>query len=196
MSHTYKLSLPTHTIDSAPAEARPLLEGAQKQMGMLPNMYATMANAPGLLSTYLHGYDRFRKASGFTPAEQETVLLTISRENSCSYCMAAHSWVAANVSNVPPDALEALREGREIEEPKLNALSRMTKVLLDEKGRPSVQDVEAFLAAGFTERHVLGVILAIAVKTLSNYSNHLFEPVVDAPFTEHAWTACAACSAV
>lgn len=46
-------------------------------------MYANMVNSRGLLERYLFGYDRFRKESGFSPAEQEVVFLTISRENGC-----------------------------------------------------------------------------------------------------------------
>jgi hypothetical protein len=38
-------------------------------VGFIPNMYAGMANSPGLLETYMDGYDRFRKDSGLTPAE-------------------------------------------------------------------------------------------------------------------------------
>ena len=34
-----------HTIDSAPQAARPLLEGAQKKMGFVPNLYGTFAQA-------------------------------------------------------------------------------------------------------------------------------------------------------
>ncbi len=45
--------------------------------------------------------------------------------------------------------------------------------------------VAAFRSAGFDERHVLGIILAIAVKSLSNYSNHLFKPEVDAVFSTY-----------
>jgi AhpD family alkylhydroperoxidase len=91
---TYKITLEPRTIENAHPEARPLLEAAQKNYGMIPNMYARMASVPDLLSTYLYGYERFRKHSGFTPVEQEVILLTISYENGCSYCMAAHSWVA------------------------------------------------------------------------------------------------------
>lgn len=77
---TYKISLAPQTIETAQPEARLLLEGAQKQYGMVPNMYARMANVPDVLGTYLYGYERFRKHSGFTPAEQEVILLTISYE--------------------------------------------------------------------------------------------------------------------
>jgi AhpD family alkylhydroperoxidase len=62
-------------------------------------MYAVMANSPGLLETYATGYAAFREASGFTPAEQEVVLLTVSHENGCEYCVAAHSFLADQVSS-------------------------------------------------------------------------------------------------
>jgi AhpD family alkylhydroperoxidase len=77
------------------------LQAAQKQYGLVPNMYARMANLPGVLSTYLHGYEAYRKQSGFTPPEQEVVLLTISRENNCEYCVAAHSMVARVRVSIP-----------------------------------------------------------------------------------------------
>jgi alkylhydroperoxidase family enzyme len=56
-------------------------------------------------------------------------------------------------------------------------------------GRPDRVDVDAFLAAGYTERHILEIILAVAVKTLSNWSNHVFNTPVDAMFAAREWTA-------
>lgn len=184
---TYKITLTPKTIDDAKPEARPLLEAAQKQYGMIPNMYARMANVPDVLGTYLYGYERFRKHSGFTPAEQEVILLTISRENGCSYCMAAHSWVAQNVSKVSPAAIEALRTGKKIGDPKLAALNQFTATMVEKRGNPTHLDVNRFLEAGFTETNILEIILAIAVKTLSNYSNHIFHTPVDDAFSQCRW---------
>jgi len=48
-------------------------------------------------------------------------------------------------------------------------------------------DVDAFLTAGFKEQDVLAILLAISVKTISNYSNHLFDTPVDDIFQGHAW---------
>ena len=42
-------------------------------------------------------------------------------------------------------------------------------------------------AAGFEERHILQLVLAIGVNTLSNYSNHLFHTPVDPVFARRAW---------
>lgn len=189
MSATAKLDLPLRTIDTAEGSGRKLLEQAKAQSGFVPNMYAGMVNSPGLLETYLLGYERFRKESGFTPVEQEVVLLTISRFHGCTYCMAAHSMIAAKMSRVPHDVLEALRNRNDLDDAKLSALSRLTEVLLDQRGRAAPSDLAAFKEAGYTDRHVLEIILAIAVKTISNYSNHVLHTQVDAPFQSYAWKA-------
>ena len=41
----------------------------------------------------------------------------------------------------------------------------------------------------FTEHQILYIVLAISVKTLSNYSNHLFHTQLDERFASRAWTA-------
>jgi hypothetical protein len=43
------------------------------------------------------------------------------------------------------------------------------------------------VSCGFEERDILQVVLAIAVKTLANYPNHLFHTLVDAAFAYRAW---------
>jgi uncharacterized peroxidase-related enzyme len=164
-----------------------VLERAKAQLGFIPNMYASMANSPGLLETYMDGYDRFRKDSGFTPVEQEVVFLTISRTNGCEYCVAAHSVIADHKSKVPLAVTEAIREGRPIPDPKLATLSTFTDTLLAERGLPSTAQVRAFLAAGYEERQVLELILALAVKTLSNYANHLLHTPLDRAFAGREW---------
>lgn len=188
MSH-HHTQLPLLTADTASPRSAELLRITQAKMGFLPNMYAAMAHSPSLFETYLQGYDRFRSGSGFTAPEQEVVFLTISSENSCAYCMAAHSFVSDKMTHVPDSALAALRDGTEIPDPKLRALSEFTHRLMRSQGRPSPEDVRAFLQAGYTERQILELILAIAVKTLSNYTNHLFETPVDPVFKSREWSA-------
>lgn len=187
MSHSeYQLSLPARTeTDEDPAVAA-LLGKAKAGIGMIPNMYANMANAPGLLETYLSGYAAFRSESGLTAAEQETVFLTVSRENGCSYCVTAHSTIA-DMTKVPTEITDALRNGTTLPDPKLDALATFTLAMLVTRGLPSRAQVEAFLGAGYTEQHVLYVILALAVKTISNYSNHLFHTPVDTAFVGRSW---------
>lgn len=186
---TYQMTLAAQTIDTAPDGAKQILEGAKARMGMVPNMYGRMANLAGLLTTYTHGYEAFRAQGGFTPPEQEVILLVISRENDCEYCVGAHSMIADKMSGVPAQVLEAIRTDKSIADPRLAALAAFTRAMVEKRGNPSPADAAAFLTAGFTEQHILAIILAIAVKTISNYSNHVFHTPLDAPFASYAWTA-------
>ncbi len=189
MSNAYRMTLPAVDVSTASQRVKEPLEGAKKRMGMIPNMYTRMANSPGMFETYLFGYERFRKDSGFTPAEQEVVFLSISAENGCEYCMAAHSTIADTSSKVPREVTEAIRAGTAIPDARLRALAGLTRAVVASRGRPSNEDVKAFLDAGYTERQTLEILLAVSVKTISNYVNHLYDTPVDAPFKAREWKA-------
>lgn len=174
-------------VDHAKAQGvqKEILDKALKQVGFIPNMYANMANAPAVLSTYLHGYGLFRSESGMKPAEQEVVFLAVSQVNGCKYCTAAHSMIADKMSGVPADVLKAIRENQPIPDVKLAALYTTVTEMVQTQGRPSPATVEAFLAVGFSERDLLYIVLAIAVKTLSNFSNHAFATELDEKFAAY-----------
>lgn len=188
MSNVYKLTLPKRTVDDPDASISGVLKGVQEKMGMVPAMYAGMVNCPPLLQTYLGGYDGFRSSSGFTPVEQEIVFLTISRLHECRYCMAAHSFVADVMSKVPPEVTDAIRNDEPIADGKLEALRQFTRLMTESRGTPTPEDAQAFLDAGYTEAHMLAVILAISVKVISNYSNHLFHTEPDPSFAARVWS--------
>ncbi len=182
MTAEVKLSLPAKSLETSDGAAREVLEKAKAQVGFIPNMYANMVNSPGLLDTYLDGYARFRASSGFSPVEQEVVFLVISRANGCGYCTAAHSMIADKMSKVPANVLEAVRNGTPIADRKLTALATFTKAMFTTRGQPSAADMKAFIDAGYSEPQALEIVLALAVKTLSNYANHLFHTEVDTMF--------------
>ncbi len=188
MSDSAKLKLSPQTIESAEGSAKEVLDKALAQVGFIPNMYANMVNSPGLLDTYLKGYKLFRENSGFTPIQQEVVLLAISHENGCEYCMSAHSMIADQMSGVPANILEAIRNDKPIPDSELAVLHQFSKTVVRKRGFLSQNEINDFINAGFTERHILEVVLATAVKTLSNYSNHLFHTEVDEMFSDYQWT--------
>ncbi|WKN29852.1 carboxymuconolactone decarboxylase family protein [Porifericola rhodea] len=175
------------TVEDAPEGAKEFLKGSEKQMGFVPNMYGVMANSPALLDSYLHGYKLFRSKTNFSSVEQEVVFLTISHENACHYCMAAHSIIADTMSKVPEEVTNAIREGKEIEDAKLNALSKFTRTMVVKRGWPSDEDVQDFLDAGYEQNDILNIVLAISVKTISNYSNHIGQTPVDDAFASRTW---------
>jgi len=187
MPTPFMLSLAPVALADAQEPARTIMQDTQARLGMVPNMYAGMANAPALLLTYVEGYNRFRSESGFSPAEQEVVFLSISRENGCDYCVAAHSFIADRMSKVPPEVTDAIRDGAVVLDAQLTALHQFTTELVRTRGRPSRAGAAQFLAAGYSEAQILYLLLAISAKTISNYSNHMFETPLDAMFAPRAF---------
>lgn len=185
----YQSPLAYLTADTAEPDADGRLAAVATSMGFVPNMYQAMANSPGLLATYLDGYERFRSGSGLTPAEQEVVFLAISRYNECTYCVAAHSFVGDHMSKTPHTVTDAIRDDQPIPDERLAALASFVVTMLSTAGHPTVDDVHGFRTAGFTDRQVLEVILAIAVKTISNWTNHVFDTPVDDVFASRRWSA-------
>jgi len=82
-----------HTIETAPENSKELLEGAQKQLGFIPNLYGIMAEAPGALNAY-NSINQSFESSSLNSTEKQIVLLATSYVNKCHYCMAVHSTVA------------------------------------------------------------------------------------------------------
>lgn len=182
---TFKL----HTVDSAPAASAAILDATQKALGFVPNLYAHLAESPAALQAYKQ-LGSLLEQSAFTPEEQQVILLAASIENHCTYCVAAHSFIARNMVKVSDATLSALRNGEPLPNPKLNALALFTEAVVRERGWVAdSQELKIFFAAGYTRRHALEVVLGVAMKTLSNYANHLTDTPLDATFSGEAWQA-------
>ncbi len=187
MNTTMKLAIEGKTIDTADSVASEVLKTAKKRAGMIPNMYAAMANNPALIDGYTYAYASFRKNGGFSAQEQEVILLSMSYENGCEYCMAAHSLIADKVSKLPEEVTNAIRMNLPIADEKLKALSDFSKAMIIKRGHPSTEEIDNFLNAGYTQNHILGIISAAAIKTMSNYTNHIFDIPVDKSFASRYW---------
>lgn len=180
------MSYTVHTAKTAPEAAKPTLAAAQSAYGFLPNLLAVMAEAPALVKAYTTLSKIFEEAS-LSAAERQVVLLTTSYENDCGYCMAAHSAIAG-MQKVPNDVIKAIRDGKPIGDKKLESLRRFTEALVASRGWPSEADIKAFQGAGYASAQVLEVVLGVGLKTLSNYTNHIAETPLDAPFQALAWS--------
>lgn len=162
-----------------------LFERSREETKMLPNLFKVMANAPELLETYLNTYTLFTQHSNFSAKEQQIIFLTISYENGCEYCLAAHATVANFSARLEHEITDAICNDTEIPEKKYQVLAEFTREMLWSRGRPSTEKANEFLAAGYTEKQIMDIILAISLKTISNYTNHLFNTPIDPIFKAH-----------
>jgi len=81
---------PIHTTETAPEASRARLQGAQDALGFIPNLYATMAEAPAVLEGYQTLADIFGK-SDLNATELQVIMMTNNVKNGCEYCMAAQT---------------------------------------------------------------------------------------------------------
>ncbi|MDD2760066.1 MAG: carboxymuconolactone decarboxylase family protein, partial [Methylomonas sp.] len=109
----------THSILTANATAKPLLEGSLKKYGFVPNLHGGLAEAPAALSAYIELTALFDQTS-FSPTERQVILLAVSVENYCTYCVAAHSMIAKHMAKADPAIVEALRNGKPLSDAKLD----------------------------------------------------------------------------
>ncbi len=177
----------TYKIDSAPEGSKPFLTGAKKTFGFEVNLLGNMAESPAILEGYLTLAGIFNKTD-LSETERQIITMTNNRLNGCTYCMAAQTTIS-QIEDVDADVIDALRNGTQIADPKLEALRKFTVIIHDTKGWPESSDVERFLAAGYTKKTVLEVILGTSLKVMSNYTNHITQTPIDEAFALNKWPA-------
>lgn len=180
------LNYEVKTIENAPENAKATLQAAKTAYGFLPNLLGTMAHHPALLNNYWEGSANLAANSTLTAKEQQIAYLAASYENNCHYCMAAHTSIG-QMHKIDQEILDALREGRTLPDAKLEALSQYVKATTIKRGRVSQTDIQAFLAAGYSQDQLLEVITIVSLKVMTNYINYVAQTPVDNAFLPNVW---------
>lgn len=173
-----------HTSESAPDGAKATLLAIEQRYGFIPNLAAVFAESPGAFQGLLGLIMAFDDdALTLEPLERQIVLLAAAVENRCDYCTAAHSMLASNMG-VERDQIDRLQTQSSLADARLEALRLFTTDLVNSRGHIDPANLDAFLVSGFTNAQVFEVLLGIALKTLTNYANHIARPPVNAQFRE------------
>lgn len=180
-------TLKIHNIESAPEGSKSQLEQSLKANGMIPGLHGVLAGSPELLEAYQTLHKLFTQTS-FNKDELTVVWQTINVEHECHYCVPAHTGIA-NMMKVDADITEALRNKTNLPSDKLQALQDFTLKVVRNRGQVSQDDLSAFYQAGYEEKQVLEIILGLSQKVISNYTNHIANTPVDAPFQKFNWEA-------
>ena len=178
-------TLKIHNIETAPEGSKVFLEQSLKSNGMIPGLHGVLAGAPGLLEAYQTLHKLFAQSS-FNKEELTVVWQTINVESECHYCVPAHTGIA-NMMKVDVTVTEALRNRTAMPTEKLQVLHDFTLKVVRNRGHVTQKDLNIFYEAGYGEQQVLEVILGLSQKVISNYTNHIANTPVDAPFQKFAW---------
>jgi AhpD family alkylhydroperoxidase len=154
-----------------------LFDTLKKGLGMVPNLYATLAHSEHALGNYL----AFQNAkSSLSARAREVINLVVSQVNSCEYCLAAHTVIGGMVGFKPEQILEIRRGGASFDAG-LDALARLVRNIAIQRGHADPALVQAFFDAGWTEGNLVDAIVVIGDKTVTNYLHGTTKVPVDFP---------------
>jgi AhpD family alkylhydroperoxidase len=165
------------TRDSVSATNQALFDNLKKGLGMVPNLYATLAHSEHALGTYLALQNA---KSSINSKAREVINLVVSQVNGCNYCLAAHTVIGGMVGFKPEQILE-VRRGSASFDAKLDALAKLVKNIAVERGHADPALVQAFFDAGWTQENLVDVIVVIGDKTVTNYLHGTTQVPVDFP---------------
>lgn len=173
----------THaSIDAAPAASQPLLEGAKRQLGSVPNLFRVIASSPAALEGYF-GLNAALGKGSLDAKTRERIALAVADINGCGYCLSAHTYLGKNVAKLDDAEITANRNGSS-NDPHAAAAVRFASTLVETRGHVSDADVAAVKNAGFDDAQIVEIILHVALNTLTNYVNEVAKTAIDFPVVQ------------
>jgi len=154
-----------------------IFDNLQKNMGMVPNLYAYFGKNETALADYLTLQSR---KNTLTAKEREVINLVVSQVNNCKYCLAAHT-VVGKMNGFTDEQVLEIRKAAISFDSKLAVLAEFVKETSATHGEPSADTVEALFEAGYTEANLIDILIVIGDKTISNYLHKITQLPIDFP---------------
>lgn len=178
------MNFQVHTVETAPAEAAETLAGIEQRYGFIPNLAAVVAESPGAFKGLLAALQAYDDAAlTLTPLQRQVVQIAVSVENRCEYCTAAHSMLACTMG-LAKEEISSLHDELPLSDPQLESLRQFAVEIVRQRGWVEQESLHRFLANGFDKGQVLEVLQGIALKTFTNYANHITKPPLNVEFSD------------
>lgn len=161
------------TFEQASPVALELLQNTKAKIGMVPNLFSTLAHAPAALAGYLQ-LDGNLKTGALSAVQREIISLAIGQFNQCGYCLSAHTLMGKG-AGLSPDAIAAARDGSG------SAVAELAVQVAKTHGNVSDADLNAAREAGLSDAQIIEVVAGVALNVLTNYVNNLAQTVIDFP---------------
>ena len=166
------------TPDQVPADSKPTLEAFARNIGFTPNMMATFAQSPIAFNAWAALLGSLSKA--LDVKTRDSIGLAVSEVNGCNYCLTVHSYTAAHMARLPADEITLARKGHATD-PKRDAAVQFARKVIATRGQVSDGDVQAVRDAGYTDANVMEIVALVAMYSLTNFFNNVFDPEKDFP---------------
>jgi len=166
------------TRDQVDANAQGIFDNLKAQLGMVPNLYATIGYSGDALGNFLT-YSGNAGGDSFTKKEKEAIDLAVSEVNGCTYCLAAHT-ALGKMAGFTEEETIALRAGT-IADERLAAISKLAASISRNRGKAEEALIKNFFAQGFKEKGLIDLISAVTAITFTNFVHGATQVPVDFP---------------
>ena len=181
--NTTERDFPIHTAETVPDGSKAAINWYAENFGIVPNLAGILAESPALLNAYWETQKNLLGSSVLTPQEINIVQTSVAHANACQYCVAGHTaFGKMEAFGNTDEQLNAVRDDKTFEDPKMEALREFTLLVLRNQGRMSNSQLQDFIDAGFSRQAALDVVACIAAKVMSNYANQIALTPVDEAF--------------
>ena len=164
--------------EQVPADSKPTLDAFTKNIGFTPNMMATFAQSPIAFNAWATLLGSLSKA--LDVKTRDSIGLAVSEVNGCNYCLTVHSFTAEHMAKLPADEIILARKGHATD-PKRDAAVQFARKVIETRGNVSDADLKAVRDAGYTDANVMEIVALVAMYSLTNFFNNVFDPEKDFP---------------
>ena len=163
--------------EQVPTDSKAALDAFTKSLGFTPNMLATFAQSPIAFNAWATFRSSLHKALDMKT--REAISLIVSEVNGCNYCLAVHTY-GATMAKLPANEIILARKGHS-SDPKRDAAVQFGRKVIETRGQVSGADVKAVRDAGYTDANVMEIVALVAMYSLTNFFNNVFDPEKDYP---------------
>jgi uncharacterized peroxidase-related enzyme len=163
---------------SITGEARALLDGVQKSLGLTPNLYRVVAQSPAALSGVL-GLTSALGRGRLSATLREQIALAVAQANGCDYCLSAHTALGRGLKL--PDAEIALARSGQASDPRADAALRFAMRVIERRGGVADADLAAARGAGLDDAQIVEIVANVALNVFTNYLNRVADTDIDFP---------------
>jgi uncharacterized peroxidase-related enzyme len=164
--------------DTATAET---LAAVQDKLGMLPNLFSTLAQSPAALNGYLQ-LSEAMTGGRLSARQRELIAIAVAQENACEYCLSAHIAIGQGVG-LNQDAIDQARKGSS-DNPINDAIINFALRVVQARGGVSDADVEEIRNACDDDGVILEIVANVVLNILTNYVNRVAGTEVDFPHVQ------------
>ena len=153
-----------------PDDIRAIYEQNATKIGFVPNVFRAYSRRPEHFRAFMHYHDvLMRGPSGLSRAEREAIVVAVSSENRCQYCLVAHGAALRVIGKDPVLAEQVANNWRTAElEPRLRDILSFASRVNEPGFAATDEEIETMRARGFSDDDIWDIAAIAAFFGFSN----------------------------